>query len=86
MTPEIELRQAAIERLEARRGFRLHASVYLLVNALLVFIWMTSGQGFFWPIWSIAGWGIGLVGHRLAMGANRPISEDAIRREMTRGY
>jgi len=34
---------------------------YLAVNAFLVFIWLLSGGGYFWPIWTMAGWGLGIV-------------------------
>lgn len=79
---DAERRQAAIKRLEAKRGFGTHLVVYLSVNALLVVIWMATGMGFFWPIWPIVGWGIGLVTHRWSINSAKPISEEAIRREM----
>jgi hypothetical protein len=31
--------------------------------ALLVFIWLTTGAGYFWPQWAIAGWGLLLALH-----------------------
>jgi hypothetical protein len=31
------------------------------VNLLLVAIWFTTGSSFFWPIFIILGWGIGLA-------------------------
>ncbi len=38
--------------------------MYLLVNGLLVGIWAISSPGvFFWPLFSIVGWGIGVVLH-----------------------
>lgn len=85
MDTDTDRRQAAIKRLEARRGFSIHLVVYLLVNAVLVAIWLTTGRGYFWPIWPIAGWGIGLVAHRWAISSQRSISEDDIRREMEKG-
>ena len=36
---------------------------YVLVNAMLVVIWYVTGAGFFWPIFPILGWGIGVVFH-----------------------
>jgi class 3 adenylate cyclase len=38
-------------------------TVYVLVNVLLIAIWAASGAGYFWPIWPILGWGIGVAGH-----------------------
>ncbi|HWH45331.1 MAG TPA: adenylate/guanylate cyclase domain-containing protein [Thermoleophilaceae bacterium] len=45
------------------RAFRTHLTFYLLVNALLIGIWAAGGAGYFWPIWPILGWGIGLAAH-----------------------
>jgi eukaryotic-like serine/threonine-protein kinase len=45
------------------RSFKTHLTLYLLVNVFLIGIWAASGGGYFWPIWSILGWGIGLAGH-----------------------
>ena len=42
---------------------RIHLTVYIVVNVMLVGIWAASGGGYFWPIWSILGWGIGLGCH-----------------------
>ena len=46
-----------------RRWLQSHAVVYALVMALLVFIWLTTGGGYFWPQWPIAGWGLVLALH-----------------------
>lgn len=89
MTAPEDLRGAAIKRLGARREFRLHLTVYVLVNTLLIVIWAATGAGYFWPIWPIAGWGIGLASHGLTLRLQRPFSEDDIeaelRRDRTRG-
>lgn len=85
MDADADRRQAAIKRLEAKRGFGIHLVVYLLVNALLVVIWLMTGRGYFWPIWPIAGWGIGLAAHCWMTYSRKPISEDDIRREMEKG-
>jgi signal transduction histidine kinase len=47
----------------ARRTLQTHAVIYALVMALLVFIWLTTGAGYFWPQWSIVGWGLLLALH-----------------------
>lgn len=46
-----------------RQSVRLHLMIYALVNLFLVGIWAASGGGYFWPIWSILGWGIGVAAH-----------------------
>jgi len=56
------LRAAAIAQLKKRRDFGVHLLVYVLVNGFVVLIWaMTDLHGFFWPIFPILGWGIGVV-------------------------
>ena len=47
----------------AKRTLQTHAVIYALVMALLVFIWLTTGAGYFWPQWSIVGWGLLLALH-----------------------
>lgn len=84
MTTETTQREAAMGRLKAKRDFRTHVAIYLIVNALLVIIWAATGAGYFWPIWPIAGWGIGLALNAWVVYFERPISEEEIRREMER--
>ncbi len=79
-----DVRKAAVQRLKAKRDFRNHVAIYVIVNALLVVIWAATGAGYFWPIWAIAGWGIGLAFNAWAVFFERPISEEEIRREMER--
>lgn len=77
-------REGALKRVKAKRDFKNHAGVYLIVNALLVAIWALSGAGYFWPIWAIAGWGVGLAFNAWSAYVEKPISEEEIRREMER--
>ena len=81
---EDERRTAAVKRLKDKRDFRNHVAAYVLVNAFLVAIWAFSGGGYFWPVWVIAGWGIGLAFNAWAVYFERPITEEDIRKEMGR--
>ncbi len=86
MADETSDRQAAIERVKAKRGFKTHLVVYLVVNAALVGIWAASGAAYFWPIWSIGFWGMGVIFNWWgAYHEGRPITEDDIQREMGKG-
>ena len=79
------LRDKAVRRLENQRDFRSHLLVYVLVNTLLVVIWvMTDPHGFFWPVFPIAGWGIGVIMNGWDVYGRRDITEEDIHREMDR--
>ena len=63
-SPDSSLRERAVRELRKRREFQTHLLVYVLVNSLLVVIWaMTSPGAFFWPIFSMLGWGVGVLVH-----------------------
>jgi hypothetical protein len=84
-------RALAIRRLRAKHAFRIHLLVYLAINALLIAIWAGLGssvsipglsQTFFWPIFPILGWGLGLAIQGYAAYYGGGPSEDEIQREM----
>jgi hypothetical protein len=81
-----EIRDQAIERLKKKRDFRAHVFFFVAVNAFLVAIWAitSDADGFFWPIFPILGWGIGLAANAWDVYGRKPISEDEIRREADR--
>lgn len=81
---EHDLRRRAEKRLKAKRDLGAHLLAYVMVNAFLVAIWfMTSPDGFFWPVFPILGWGIGIAFNVWDVYSPEP-SEDRIRREMDR--
>lgn len=76
------LRDRAVKRLRKQRDFRIHLLIYVTVNAFLVVIWAMTGAPFFWPVFVMAGWGIGIVANAYdAYGRDVP-SEEQISREM----
>jgi 2TM domain len=77
--------ERAVQQLKKRRDFRGHVLVYVLVNAFIVVIWAVTGvHGFFWPVFPIGGWGIGLVMNAWDVYWRREITEEDIQREMGR--
>ena len=50
------------------RRFYTDVLIYGVVNLGLILIWAISGAGYFWPIWVIIGWGIGLGVHAFSLG------------------
>ena len=58
---EAEIREVATKRVRAKKGFYSHLTAYIIVNLMLVAIWYFTGAGYFWPMWVMLGWGIGLI-------------------------
>ena len=88
-----ERREAAVKRIRGKRDFRNHLVSYLVINAFLVGVWalfmasyffgFLAGAGYFWPVWVMLGWGVGLAFHGWnAYHEEKPISDEEIRREM----
>ncbi len=75
-------RDRAITRLRQKSDFHTHLFVYSVVNGFLVVIWLATGAGFFWPMFPMLGWGLGLVFHAWDVYWRKPISEEQIRHEM----
>jgi hypothetical protein len=84
-TREQAPRDRAMQRLKKQRDFHAHLLVYLLVNGFVVLIWaLTGSAGFFWPVFLIAAWGIGLVMNAWDVYWRREITEQDIQHEMER--
>jgi len=83
-TEDERLRERAIVRLKKKRDFRGHVLVYVLVNTFLVVIWWLTGAHFFWPIFPILGWGIGVSMNAWDVYRSDELHDEQIRREMER--
>jgi hypothetical protein len=60
---DIEAYERARKRVHQIKGFYVHATVYVLVNALLAIINLATSRGEVWFLWPLFGWGIGLAAH-----------------------
>jgi 2TM domain len=84
-TEDESLRERAVKRLKKRQDFYGHVLVYVMVNTFLVVIWsLTDGHGFFWPVFPIVGWGIGVVMNAWDVFRGDEFDEQQIRREVER--
>lgn len=79
-----DLRQRAIVQLRKKREVQAHALAYVIVNLFLVTIWYVTGAGFFWPLFPLFGWGIGIAFHLWDVYSPDVPSEARIEREMRR--
>lgn len=85
MDPESKLRARAVAHLRERRDFFIHLSIYLAVNAMLIVVWLWDDPGeFFWPLFPLVGWGIGIAVHAFTVFRGDQFSEDRIQRQMDR--
>lgn len=78
------LRDRALKQLKKRRDFGAHLLVYLLVNTAIVVVWAMTSNGFFWPVFPIVFWGIGVVMNAWDVWRGDSFSEAQIAREMER--
>ena len=81
---EAALRQVALGRLKKQSDFWLHLMIYLMVNGFLVVIWAMTGVPFFWPVFPIFGWGIGVAANAWDVFLRPEPTEAQLQREMAR--
>jgi hypothetical protein len=85
VTSDDDLRKQAMASLKKKDAFKKTLVAYVLVNLFLVGIWALSDAGYFWPVWVIGGWGLGLAFQAYDAYGHRPtVTEDEISREMER--
>lgn len=77
-------RDEARRRVQTKRDFVSHLVAYVVINAFLVGAWALTGHGYFWPVWIIGGWGIGLVLHAWDVFWRRPVTESDVDKELGR--
>ena len=79
------IRETAIAQLRKKRDLQAHLIAYGTVNLLIIGIWFaTTPGGFFWPMFPLLGWGIGLIFHVWDVVSPEAFSEARIEREMQR--
>lgn len=44
-----------------QRAVRAILTPYVVINTFLILVWAVSGFGYFWPVWPILTWGLGVV-------------------------
>jgi len=83
----LEAYERAKKRVEAKFGFYIHLSVYIVVNLLLIIINFSTSTQYLWFKWPLIGWGIGLFFHALSVflfSTGSAIKEQMIEKEMER--
>jgi hypothetical protein len=76
--PSDALREAAIKSLKKKAEFRQYLLVWAAVSAIVTVVWfLTSPNGYFWPVWVMFGMGIGAVFAGWDAHAKKPLVSDA---------
>ena len=79
--------RAAHRRAGAKMGFLIHLAVFVVVNTGLVLLDFLALRWHGFSIWPLAGWGLGLAVHGLAvsfMGTGAGIRRWLLERELAR--
>ena len=75
----------ARRRVKSKLGWYTHASVYLIVNCILIAI--SLGTGKHWALYPLLGWGVGLVFHGISvfmLMSDNKILERMVERELVK--
>lgn len=62
-----QAQRRARQRAGAKLGFYIHLTVYVLVNLLLLAINLETSPGRLWFLWSLCGWGVGVICHGVSV-------------------
>jgi hypothetical protein len=81
---EDALRAQVLAALKKKQDFHTHLLVYILVNGMVIAIWALTGSGFFWPLFPLLGWGVGVLLNAWDVYFTHAPKEEQIRREMDR--
>lgn len=69
-------------KVEKRRDFFTHFTVYLLINGLVWTVFLLDGTNTFpWPIFMTVFWGIGVLAHAIETFVNDESYSDAVEKE-----
>lgn len=72
----------AATQLQRWRDFGSDAAAYVVINVIFMMIWVATGRGFFWPIFPLIGWGIGLSAQHFNVVLRGQITDEDVRRAL----
>jgi hypothetical protein len=78
----------AQKRVKKMKDFYGHFTSYLIMSVFFIFINLFTSRGYFWAIWPILGWGIGIAFHAMDVfgfpGIGKDWEERQLEKEMDR--
>jgi hypothetical protein len=75
--------QAALQ-MQRWRDFGSQVLVYGIGSFVFIVIWAAQGRGFFWPIYPLLVWGLGLSVQHFTMVIRGQITDEEVRRKLSR--
>ncbi len=85
MDADQQLYLKARKHTEDKVGFLIHFLIYASVNVFVFLMWWTTTPGAYpWFWFMTAGWGIGVVGHFIAVFLGEGYVESSTQRELRR--
>ena len=82
MTKYDTMQRRAYRRAGAKLGFYIHLTAYVTVNPFLAFINYRTSPQYWWCLWPLFGWGIGLVFHWFAVYIGPRLMQQLFRQEL----
>ena len=83
MNPQIDYVQAALQ-IQRWRDFGSQVFAYMIGNTVFILIWAAHGRGFFWPIYPLLVWGLGLSVQHFNVVIRGQITDEDVRRKLNR--
>jgi hypothetical protein len=59
----VEVKKEQMSNSQQRKDFKSHLFAFLAINSFLVLLNLVVSPGYFWAIYPILGWGLGLLLH-----------------------
>ena len=80
------LEQKVREEVEEIKEFYIHLGIYAIINLFLIVLNLITSPAYFWAIWPLLGWGVGVGAHAVVtfglFGIGSPAWEDRKVREL----
>lgn len=75
--------QAALQ-IQRWRDFGSQVFAYVIGNSVFVIIWAAQGKGFFWPIYPLLVWGLGLSAQHFSVVIRGQITDEDVQHSLNK--
>jgi hypothetical protein len=63
LTEEVQVKKKQMSNHQKQQEFKLHLITFIAVNGFLILLNLFTSPGYFWAIFPLLGWGLGLFLH-----------------------